>query len=48
LDYNQNGKKISSKYKNMDFGKISKQELEKTNLSLKPDNIFNEKVLKNT
>ena len=32
----------------MDFGKISKQELEKTDLSLKPDNIFNEKVLKNT
>ena len=32
----------------MDFGKISKQELEKTDLSLKPDNIFNEKVFKNT
>ncbi len=32
----------------MDFGKISKPELEKTDLSLKPDNIFNEKVLKNT
>ena len=32
----------------MDFGKISKHEIEKTDLSLKPDNIFNEKVLKNT
>ena len=32
----------------MDFGKISKQELEKTDLSLKPDNIFNKKVLENT
>lgn len=32
----------------MDFGKISKQELGKTDLSLKSDNIFNEKVLKNT
>ncbi len=32
----------------MDFGKISKQDLEKTDLRLQPDNIFNEKVLKNT
>ena len=32
----------------MDFGKISIKELEKTDLRLKPDNIFNEKVLKNT
>ena len=32
----------------MDFGKIPKQELGKTDLSLKSDNIFNEKVLKNT
>jgi uncharacterized protein YecE (DUF72 family) len=32
----------------MDFGKISKHDLEKTDLRLKPDNIFNEKVLKNT
>jgi Protein of unknown function DUF72 len=32
----------------MDFGKLSKYDLEKTDLSLKPDNIFNEKVFKNT
>jgi len=32
----------------MDYGKIAKQALEKTDFSLRTDNIFNAKVLKNT
>lgn len=32
----------------MDFGKLSIHEVDKVDFTLKPDNIFNEKVLKNT